>query len=199
MKRTITLCLTLLLVFQHISLFSQSGGRFRVIPSNSSFHFGDFYLTGNGPGQIIINPANPMSSTYYGVEFYDKSTIQPYTFQLEKLHNGRTTIIYQMQTPSWVLSSIGYRPSDVDLDGGWGYNISVPANSQELAVEAPMSVQMGVSGSNTYITFGPGRGVITFKIGATLNIPANSPGKGLIYKKWGTYLFTFWVHHEVIN
>ena len=197
MKKIIILCTLLLLPFLLNPLFSQD--KFRVLASSTPLHFGDFYLTGNGPGQIILNPSNPMGSSYYGVEYHNKSTISPYIFQIEKLVNEKVTIIYEIQKQSYTLQSIGYRPSGVDRDGGWNHTISTAANSQVLAVEASMPFYMGVSDSKKYITFGVGRGIITFKIGATLNVPANSPGDGLFYKTWSTFLFNYYVNWMVIE
>lgn len=195
MKKIITLCAVL--IFSLNPLLSQD--KFRVLPSITNLHFGDFYLTGNGPGQIIINPNNPMSSTYYGVEFFDKATITPFTFQIEKLVDEKVTILYQLGQKSHTLHSIGYRPSGVDRDGGWGHELPTVANSQELVVDAPMSVQRVVSGGALYMTFGTGKGIITFKIGATLTVPANSAGGGLFYTSYGDSHFNYWVNWQVIE
>ncbi len=195
---THTILLVALIFGNSISSWSQDG--YQTIGVIQNLHFGDFYLTGSGPGEITVNPQSPLSSSYSGVGFVSMSTIKPYVLQVNKTVTQPITLIYTLRAESQPLASIGYGPSGYpEIPGGWGApQLTVVAGSQVLYIEASMSVTMGVSGGLKYITLGQGTGTILFKIGATLSVPANAWGDGLFYTSYNKPFLDIYQHWQVI-
>jgi hypothetical protein len=147
-------------------------------------NFGVFYLTGNGSGSITINPASPMSSTYFGVEYPDISTIRPFSFRLEKTEDKKLTIKIGKGGAGSTLQSKGPH---------WGHSLRTLPNSYVIWVEGDVLQSF----TQDHITFREGRGTVTIRVGATLTIPPNS--KEVEYVANSQYILNYYTWWQVIQ
>lgn len=156
MRRGVVLSFLMLLVFN----FSWS--QLRLVPGSiEEMNFGVFYKTGNGQGSITINPASPASSSYFGVEYDDLSTIKPFTFKIEKTADEKITIILGKGGAGNTLNSLGPK---------WGHSLRTLPNSFQIYAEGDVLESF----TQNKINFREGRGFVTVRVGATLSIPNNA-------------------------
>ncbi len=165
-------------------VFNFSWSQLRLVPGSiEEMNFGVFYKTGNGQGSITLNPASPASSSYFGVEYDDLSTIKPFTFRIEKTVNEKITIILQKGGAGSQLQS---------LDRARGHTLNLLPNSFVIYAEGDILE----SYTQNKLNFREGRGFVTIKVGATLRIPNNAIDAD--YISTGQYILNYWTNWQYL-